>query len=76
MLGETARVVVAVELQQQRRRAGRGLPVMCEVRGVMHQVEACFNWRRLEDLGEFVAESMVNHAAGPQGREGWKQGPR
>jgi lactoylglutathione lyase len=34
--------------------------------------------RRLDEgdtsaIDEFMAEDMVNHAAGPQGREGWKQ---
>lgn len=39
----------------------------------MDKVEACFNSRRLDDLDEIVASSMVNRAAGPQGLEGWKQ---
>jgi lactoylglutathione lyase len=46
---------------------------MSDVRDVMDRLEACFNTRQLEDMNEFVAESLVNHAAGPQGREGWKQ---
>lgn len=46
---------------------------MNDVRGVMDKVETCFNSRQLDDLDGIVADSMVNHAAGPQGREGWKQ---
>jgi lactoylglutathione lyase len=46
---------------------------MSDVRAVMAKVETCFNSRRLDDLDDIVDESMVNHAAGPQGREGWKQ---
>jgi predicted ester cyclase len=35
-------------------------------------------FRRLSEgdesaIEEFVAEDMINHAAGPQGREGWRQ---
>ena len=39
-------------------------------------VEELFRRRSAGDasvINELIAEDMVNHAAGPQGREGWKQ---
>ena len=39
-------------------------------------IEELFRRRAMGDnsaLDEFIAEDMVNHAAGPQGREGWRQ---
>ena len=39
-------------------------------------VEALFQRRSAGDasaIDELVAENMINHAAGPQGREGWRQ---
>jgi lactoylglutathione lyase len=39
-------------------------------------IEELFRRRASGDdsvIDEFIAENMVNHAAGPQGREGWKQ---
>jgi predicted ester cyclase len=39
-------------------------------------IEELFRRRAAGDdsaIDDFIAEDMVNHAAGPQGREGWKQ---
>jgi len=39
-------------------------------------VESLFRRRAAGDesaIDELIAENMVNHAAGPQGREGWRQ---
>jgi lactoylglutathione lyase len=46
---------------------------MSDVRTVIEAAGECFNTRRLDDLDDLVAEEMVNHAAGPQGLEGWKR---
>ena len=42
-------------------------------RSVVEAAGACFNSRDFDGLDELVAEDLVNHAGGPQGREGWKQ---
>ncbi|MGN6474415.1 MAG: ester cyclase [Mycobacteriales bacterium] len=44
-----------------------------DVRNVIETAGECFNTRRLDDLDGLVSDSMVNHAAGPQGLAGWKQ---
>jgi lactoylglutathione lyase len=43
-----------------------------DTRAVVEALDECFNSRNYDGLDDLVAEDMVNHAAGPQGREGWK----
>ena len=43
------------------------------VRRVVEAAGACFNARDFDGLDQYVHVGMVNHAAGPQGLEGWKQ---
>jgi len=43
-----------------------------DLRSTVEQVGRCFNSRDLDGLDAIVDEDLVNHAAGPQGREGWK----
>jgi predicted ester cyclase len=42
-------------------------------RDVVEAAGACFNSRDFDGLDVLVADYLVNHAGGPQGREGWKQ---
>ena len=42
-------------------------------RAIVEAAGECFNTRDYEGLDAVVAVDMVNNAAGPQGREGWKQ---
>jgi predicted ester cyclase len=42
-------------------------------RAVVEAAGECFNAREYEGLDAVVAADMVNNAADPQGREGWKQ---
>jgi predicted ester cyclase len=42
-------------------------------RAIVEAAGECFNARDYEGLDAVVAADMVNKAAGPQGREGWKQ---
>ena len=43
-----------------------------DVRAIVEAAGACFDRRDLDGLDDLVADDMVNHAAGPQGRDGWK----
>jgi hypothetical protein len=54
--------------QMDRGDAGRA-----ETRAVVEAAGACFNSRDYDGLDAVVAVDMANKAAGPQGREGWKQ---
>lgn len=44
-----------------------------DTRSIVEGAGACFNSRDFDGLDQFVGADMVNHAAGPQGLEGWKQ---
>jgi lactoylglutathione lyase len=44
-----------------------------DTRAVVEGAGECFNARDFDALDRFVDPDMVNHAAGPQGLEGWKQ---
>lgn len=51
----------------------RGDEGRAETRAVVETAGACFNSRDYDGLDAVVAVDMANKAAGPQGREGWKQ---
>ena len=44
-----------------------------DTRAAVEGAGECFNSRDFDRLDQFVHPEMVNHAAGPQGLQGWKQ---
>lgn len=44
-----------------------------DARAIVEAAGECFNAEEYDRLDQLVSPDMANHAAGPHGREGWKQ---